>query len=80
MQVNKIMIRRCKNLNIQKLKGVLVEKKKTYGDCSKVLNLSVTGFSNKMNNKSKFDIVEINTLIGYLGLDNELAIEIFFEN
>ena len=67
-------------MNIQKLKGVLVEKKKTYEDCSKILNLSITGFSNKMNNKSKFNIVEINTLVRYLELDTELAIEIFFEN
>lgn len=68
-------------MNIQKLKGLLVEKGKTYEDCSNALNVSVTSFSNKMNGKTKFDIVEINRLVKYLDLEKDEAVNIFlFDN
>lgn len=64
-------------MNIDKLKGKLVEKKKTYEDCAKALNVSITTFSNKMNGRGSLYIEEVNTLSNYLELSNEEKIEIF---
>lgn len=65
-------------MDAQKLKGYIVEKKKTYADCAKATNMSVTAFSNKMNGISAFDIIEINALIVFLEMPISLAVEIFF--
>ena len=64
-------------MNTDKLKGKLVEKKKTYEDCAKVLGVSITTFSNKMNGRGSLYIEEVNTLSNYLELSNEERIEIF---
>ena len=64
-------------MDIDKLKGKLVEKKKTYKDCSKYLGITIASFSNKMNNKSKFYIDEINQLSKLLELTNQEKIDIF---
>ena len=67
-------------MNTQKLKGLLVEKGKTYEECAKALNMSITSFSNKMNDKTRFDIVEINKLVNYLELNKEEATNIFLSS
>lgn len=64
-------------MNIDKLKGKLVEKKKTYEECSKALGVTITTFSNKMNGNSKFYVEEINSLSRFLGLTNDEKIDIF---
>ena len=64
-------------MNLDKLKGKLVEKKKTYEDCSNILGITVTAFSNKMNSKSKFYIDEINKLSEFLDLSSIEKIDIF---
>lgn len=64
-------------MNIDKLKGKLVEKKKTYEDCAKALNVSITTFSNKMNGRGSLYIEEVNTLSNFLELTNTEKIEIF---
>lgn len=64
-------------MNIDKLKGKLVEKKKTYDDCSKFLEVTTSTFNNKMNGKSKFYVEEINKLSELLELTNEEKIDIF---
>ena len=64
-------------MDVQKLKGLLVEKGKTYEECAKAIKISVTAFSNKMNGKSNFDVVEINALSTYLELTKVEAQEIF---
>lgn len=64
-------------MNIDKLKGKLVEKKKTYEECSKFLNVTISTFNNKMNGKSKFYIEEINKLSDLLELTNQEKIDIF---
>ncbi len=66
-------------MNTDKLRGYIVEKRKTYSDCAKATNMSITSFSNKMNGKSTFDIVEINDLIQYLNMPQELATNIFLQ-
>lgn len=64
-------------MNIDKLKGKLVEKKKTYADCSEALGITITTFSNKMNGKSNFNVEEVNRLANYLDLRTEEKIDIF---
>ncbi|WP_312907292.1 hypothetical protein [Tissierella praeacuta] len=64
-------------MNIDKLKGKLVEKKKTYEDCANVLNISITTFSNKINGKGRLYIDEVNLLASYLELTDTEKIDIF---
>lgn len=64
-------------MNLNKLKGVIREKEKTYEACAKTLDISKTAFSNKINGASKFFVEEINVLADYLQLTNEERIEIF---
>lgn len=64
-------------MNLDKLKGKLVEKKKTYRDCAKYLDISVATFNLKMNGKSKWYVEEINELSEYLGLTLAEKVEIF---
>lgn len=68
-----------RDVNADKLKGYIVEKRKTYADCAKATNMSITSFSKKMNGKSVFDIVEINDLIQYLNMPQETATNIFLQ-
>ena len=62
-------------LNI--LKGKLVEKEKTYAECAKILFISTTAFSDKMNGRSSFRVDEANALSNYLDLSQEERIDIF---
>lgn len=64
-------------MNNQKLKGYLTEKRKTYANCANALGISINSFSNKINGKSRFDIVEINNLVCYLEMPLNDAVEIF---
>lgn len=64
-------------MNTDKLKGKLVEKKKTYEDCAIALDVSITTFSNKMNGKGSLYIEEVNILSNFLGLTDSEKVEIF---
>lgn len=64
-------------MNVDKLRGKLVEKKKTYEECSKYLGISITSFSNKMNSRTNFYVDEINKLSELLELTNQEKIDIF---
>lgn len=64
-------------MNTLKLKGKIVEKNRTYSECAQALGISTTGFSNKMNGRSNFDVLEINKLVEYLNLTDREAIDIF---
>ena len=57
--------------NLNRLKGIMLEKNKTYADGAKCIGCSVTAFSSKMNGKSNFTVVEANDLSDALGLSNE---------
>jgi transcriptional regulator with XRE-family HTH domain len=72
-------LKRGENMDLDKLRGKLTEKRKTYKDCAKHLNITITAFSNKMNGKSKFYIDEINKLASLLELTNEEKINIFLK-
>lgn len=64
-------------MDINKLKGKIREKSKTYEECSKSIGVTITTFSNKMNGISKFYVEEINILSKFLGLTNDEKIDIF---
>ena len=64
-------------MNIDKLKGKLVERRKTYKDCAEHLNITITAFSNKMNGHSKFYVEEVNRLSELLELSTNEKISIF---
>lgn len=66
-------------MNADKLKGYLKEHKKTYKDCSEILQISKTSFNSKMNGKTNFNIEEINKLVVYLNMDYTTAMKIFFD-
>lgn len=44
--------------DLNKLKGIMVEKGKTYVDGARIIGCSVTSFSAKMNGKSSFTVLE----------------------
>ena len=84
MLENKIIIlyhqmERSRRMELTKLKGKLVELKKTYEDCAKVLGISITAFNNKMNGDSTFKLPEVNKLCEYLGLSDEEKVRIFLD-
>lgn len=64
-------------MNINKLKGKLRECNVTYEKAAECLNLSIASFNNKMNEKSKFYIDEIDKLSKFLNLTDSEIIEIF---
>ena len=45
-------------MKLEKLKGLLVEHKKTYADLAELLGVSITTINSKMNGKTQFDVVE----------------------
>lgn len=64
-------------MNADKLKGKLVEKKKSYAQCAEALDITLTTFSNKINGLSKFYIDEVRALSNFLKLNNNEKIDIF---
>ena len=64
-------------MNTNKLKGKLVEKSVTYADCAKIIGVSVTTFSSKMNGTSKFYVEEAQALSEFLKLSNSDRVDIF---
>lgn len=63
--------------NLDKLKGVMVEKGKTYADGARIIGCSIASFSAKMNGKSNFTVPEANDLSNALGLSKEERADIF---
>lgn len=64
-------------MNFDKLKGKLVEEKKSYAQCAEALCITLTTFSNKINGSSKFYIDEVRVLGQFLKLTNREKIDIF---
>ncbi|HBD31456.1 MAG TPA: transcriptional regulator [Oscillibacter sp.] len=63
--------------DLNKLKGIMVEKGKTYVDGARIIGCSVTSFSAKMNGKSSFTVLEANELSNALHLSREERATIF---
>lgn len=65
-------------INKNKLRAKWTEKGFLQSDVAKMLGLSNTGFSKKMNDKSDFSLTEIQTLCSLLNLSAEDRDSIFF--
>lgn len=64
-------------MKCDKLKGKLVEKKMTYSDCAKILDISTTAFSQKINGRVQFTVTEASKLCEALTLPKEERLDIF---
>ena len=64
-------------INCDKLKGLLVEKRKIYKDCALALGISENQFRKKINGEVDFWVSEAVTLSNFLGLTNEEFILVF---
>lgn len=60
------------------LKGKMREKKVSYAIMAKELKISVSNFSDKINGKSVFNIVEVNIIAKVLGIEIEEIYIYFF--
>ena len=67
-------------MKLEKLKGLLLEDKKTYADLAELLGFSVTTINSKMNWKTQFDVVETTMINDWLGLDCSSILDIFLHN
>lgn len=63
----------------RKLKGKLLELKKTYKDASEILGISETSFSSKINGLTAFTLPEVLLLCEWLDLENSEKIQIFLD-
>lgn len=63
--------------NLNKLKGKLLEKQKTYKEAAAYLGITVSTFNTKINGRGKFYVDEVNKLSKFLELTNEEKIDIF---
>jgi hypothetical protein len=66
-------------LDVQKLKGKIVEKGKSVESVSAELGINPATFYRKLKNNS-FEINEADKLVDILSLTNDEAIAIFFSN
>jgi len=64
-------------MNLDRLKGKIVECRKTYQECADYLGMSIATFSDKMNGKRKFYIDELDRLGDFLGMTKEEKADLF---
>lgn len=64
-------------MEMRKLKGKLLEHKKTYKNCAYILKCSVTTVNNKMQGKIPFDCWEAERISEWLGFSDSEKIDIF---
>lgn len=64
-------------MNLQMLKGKFREKNLNYEEVAKMLSISITTLSNKMNGVSEFTITEVRNLKDILALEDSECIKIF---
>lgn len=70
-------------MKLEKLKGLLVEHKKTYADLAdlaELLDVSITTINSKMNGRTQFDVVEATIISDLLELDCSSRVDIFLHN
>lgn len=60
------------------LKGLLREKKVNYVTLAKHLKMSVSALSNKINGKSIFNILEVDTIVKFIEIPTEEIPKYFF--
>ena len=64
-------------MKTNKLKGMLVEKKKSQAECAKVIGITVQNFNLKINGKSSFKLDEAEKLGNFLEMTEEEKLDIF---
>lgn len=62
---------------LQKVKGIIREKNRTYKECAEAIGISVYSFQGKINGHQKFYINELNDLGDFLGMTSEEKAYIF---
>lgn len=67
------------NMKIDKLKGKIRERSKTYRDCAEMIGISKASFNSKMNGKSRFYIDELAVLGNYLCMTDAEKVDIFLD-
>ncbi|WP_317609663.1 XRE family transcriptional regulator [Streptococcus canis] len=67
------------SLNIQKLKGLIVEKETTQEYLADCLGIDKSTFYRKMKNGGAFTVREANLIISSLNLTSKEAVDIFFD-
>ncbi len=60
------------------LKGLLREKKINYEVLATTLQMSLSALSNKINGKSIFNILEVNKIAEFIGIEKEKISYYFF--
>ena len=58
-------------MNLDKLKGKITEKRKTYVECAEAIGVSKATFNNKMNAKTRFTVPEFVRLADFLEMSTE---------
>ena len=64
-------------MNINKLKGKLVEKKKSQVECAEALGITAHNFNLKINGKANFKLEEAEKLGNFLEMTEEEKLDIF---
>lgn len=67
-------------VDTRKLKARMIENGETVMSLAKKIGISTATFSNKLNNKVFFSIVEARAISNILKFDNNTAVDIFFAN
>lgn len=67
-------------MNSSLLKSQIILNNKKIPDVAKKLKISKSAFYRKLNGKSEFTRKEINEIIDFLQLDENMIIKIFFSN
>lgn len=67
-------------MNSNKLKGKIVECRKTYQDCADALGISKAAFNYKINGRRMFNIDELEKLGIFLDMTGEELVNICFPN
>jgi transcriptional regulator with XRE-family HTH domain len=56
-------------IELAALKGLLRERKTSYGKMAKVIGVSVNAFSNRINGHCSFDVIEMEKIAEYFNID-----------
>ena len=64
-------------MQLNKLKGKIREKGQTYKTCANALGITTQAFEGKINGRTRFFVLDAETLGNFLGMTDEEKIDIF---
>ena len=64
-------------MQLNKLKGRIREKGQTYKTCAEALGISTQAFEGKINGRTRFYVLDLETLGNFLEMTDEEKIDIF---